>query len=108
MLAAAMGRLVCIALCASPAADALSLSSGKARSEQLPVWVHAYARSGSSTVLSMVSQAFSERARTLRGATSLVSGAGPVAPAPEKVFSLFEPCHKGDELDPELERQGCP
>lgn len=103
-----MGRLACAALFASTAVDALSLSSNKARHELLPVWVHAYARSGSSTVLSMVSQAFSEKARLPLGATSLVAAAGPVTPAPEKVFSLFEPCHKGDKLEPELAQKGCP
>lgn len=103
-----VGRCTSAVLLVATAADALTLSSRKMRNEQLPVWVHAYARSGSSTVLSMVSQAFSERARMPLGATSLVSGAGAVKPAPEKVFSLFEPCHKGDQLDPELASKGCP
>lgn len=55
------------------------------RKQQTPVWVHAFARSGSSTVLSMVSKVDSSRG----------------------VFSLFEPCHKGDRLEAELEEKGC-
>lgn len=61
-------------------------------SEQLPIWVHAYARSGSSTVLSMVSQALKEES---------------AQEEMNHVFSLFEPCHKGDELEPELVAKGC-
>jgi hypothetical protein len=55
-------------------------SQGRAK----PVfWIAAYARSGSSTVLSLT---------TSSGLT---------------VFSLFEPCHIGDLLEPYLEAQGC-
>jgi hypothetical protein len=46
-------------------------------------WIAAYARSGSSTVLSLTTS------------SSLT------------VFSLFEPCHTGDLLEPYLEAQGC-
>mmetsp|Transcript_17821 Transcript_17821/g.39068 ORF Transcript_17821/g.39068 Transcript_17821/m.39068 type:complete len:333 (+) Transcript_17821:85-1083(+) len=52
------------------------------------VWVHAYARSSSSTVLSMVSKADSAHERS-------------------RVFSLFEPCHSGDIVTPELKQKGC-
>lgn len=89
--------------------------------QQLPVWVHAYARSGSSTVLSMVSQAFEEAHLeekqelevTLESlktpATSLaVNTEGAAAEAQlGHVFSLFEPCHEGDQLEAELASQGC-
>lgn len=89
--------------------------------KQLPVWVHAYARSGSSTVLSMVSQAFQEVAAEEHGemqqflnniSTPAISLAieSQFSKSKEQfghVFSLFEPCHKGDELTPELEAKGC-
>lgn len=49
----------------------------------IEVWVHAYPRSGSSTVLSMVN------------AASQQTG---------DVFSIFEPCHKEDIISPELKQ----
>lgn len=58
-------------------------------------------------MLSMVSQAFNEKRALPAGATSLIAHAGPVDNGPGKVFSLFEPCHHGDELEPELAAQGC-
>ncbi|CAK0824618.1 unnamed protein product, partial [Prorocentrum cordatum] len=50
---------------------------------KLVFWIAAYARSGSSTVLSLTTS------------TSLTA------------FALFEPCHSGDLLEPYLEAQGC-
>jgi len=71
----------------SPAAAELDRDS----SGQLVVWVSGYPRSGSSTMLSMVSAA-----------------SGHVdARVPGETFSLFEPCHNGDELDPALNVSGC-
>jgi len=61
---------------AGPAAN----SSAQAK---LVFWIAAYARSGSSTVLSLTTS------------TSLTA------------FALFEPCHSGDLLEPYLEAQGC-
>jgi len=56
------------------------------------VWVNGYPRSGSSTILSMVSAAGDAREDTRQaGAT----------------FSVFEPCHDGDAYSPWLEAQGC-
>lgn len=54
------------------------------------VWIHAYARSGSSTLLSMFSEAW-PGAHTGRGS----------------VFALFEPCHKDDVYEPSLAKRGC-
>lgn len=48
---------------------------------QIQVWVHAYPRSGSSTLLSMVNSASQQTG---------------------DVFSIFEPCHKEDRISPEL------
>lgn len=53
------------------------------------LWVHAYARSGSSTVLSMFAEAW----------PGAHDGQG-------SVFSLFEPCHKDDVLAPGV-KAGC-
>lgn len=58
------------------------------------VWIQSYGRSGSSTVLSMVE----------------VAGQNPVVDTvinPNNVFGLFEPCHEGDQLSPELATNGC-
>lgn len=49
------------------------------------VWIRAFPRSASSTLLSMVT----------------------VTNGSRKVFELFEPCHTGDVLDAELEARGC-
>lgn len=54
------------------------------------VWIHAYARSGSSTLLSMFSEAW-PGAHTGKGS----------------VFALFEPCHKDDVYTPKLTKKGC-
>lgn len=54
------------------------------------VWVIGYARSGSSTLHSMVNAAGGH--------------AGPDSP---RVWSLYEPCHTGDELEPQLAAKGC-
>lgn len=59
---------------------------------RLSVWVNGYPRSGSSTILSMVAAADSEKL------DSRTSG---------KTFSLFEPCHDGDIYEPWLQDQGC-
>lgn len=60
-------------------------------SQRVAVWVTGFPRSGSSTTLSLV--------KALSGNTdSMAAG---------KVFSLFEPCHEGDELEPWLRAEGC-
>lgn len=54
------------------------------------VWVVGYARSGSSTLHSMVNAA-----------------GGNVGPDSPSVWSLYEPCHSGDKLEPQLALKGC-
>lgn len=58
---------------------------------RVSVWVTGFPRSGSSTTLSLV--------KAVSGNTD--------SQAPGQVFSLFEPCHEGDELDPWLRAEGC-
>lgn len=67
------------------AADAGSpLAAGRRASKaKLVIWISAFARSGSSTVLSLATRTESS------------------------VFALFEPCHEGDVLEPHLAAQGC-
>jgi len=52
------------------------------------VWINAFARSGSSLIEAMITH----------------SGSDPETDA----FALFEPCHEGDRLSPELAAAGCP
>lgn len=56
-------------------------------SSRAVVWVIGYARSGSSTLHSMVNAAGSFGS--------------------PRVWSLYEPCHSGDELEPQLAAKGC-
>eukprot|EP00448_Togula_jolla_P002335 CAMPEP_0170598762 /NCGR_PEP_ID=MMETSP0224-20130122/16422_1 /TAXON_ID=285029 /ORGANISM="Togula jolla, Strain CCCM 725" /LENGTH=360 /DNA_ID=CAMNT_0010923339 /DNA_START=77 /DNA_END=1159 /DNA_ORIENTATION=- len=58
---------------------------------RLAVWVSSYPRSGSSTVLSLVSSSLE----------------GEETQSQTSTFSLFEPCHDGDEYDPWKKEQGC-
>lgn len=73
--------------------------------EQLPVWVHAFARSGSSTMLSMVAAATD---------SPLIPASLERAPDPKgRIFTVFEPCHKRDEYVSGIdahsaESKGCP
>merc|ERR1719215_2164030 len=63
--------------------------------EEIPqqvVWVAGYPRSSTSTFLSMVSAA---------------NGHPDGRMAPSSTFSLFEPCHDGDDVDDELNATGC-
>jgi len=59
------------------------------------IWIHAFARSGSSTVLSMVSEN--------EGSLDPQTGKNV-----SRVFTLFEPCHAEDDVEPELAARGCP
>lgn len=66
------------------------------------VWVIGYARSGSSTALSMVSAAGQETDLGMDGITD----------SDHSVFAIFEPCHwgwwvLGDRLTGKLRKQGC-
>lgn len=61
------------------------------RTGRTTVWVHGFSRSGSSTMLSMFTEAWPE----------MVQGNA------ASVFSLFEPCSEGDELSPDLSAGGC-
>jgi hypothetical protein len=61
----------------------------------LTVWVSGYARSATSTVLSMV------KAATLPGAEDSEWGGR------KRAFSIFEPCHDGDQLSAALQAGGC-
>lgn len=61
---------------------------GGATRNRTVIWVTGFPRSGSSTLLSMVS--------VMRGSNS-----------GNEAFALFEPCHEGDKVDPDLQRQGC-
>mmetsp|Transcript_10679 Transcript_10679/g.28300 ORF Transcript_10679/g.28300 Transcript_10679/m.28300 type:complete len:396 (-) Transcript_10679:27-1214(-) len=58
-------------------------ASRRASKAKLVIWISAFARSGSSTVLSLATRTDSA------------------------VFALFEPCHEGDVLEPHLAAQGC-
>mmetsp|Transcript_15690 Transcript_15690/g.34394 ORF Transcript_15690/g.34394 Transcript_15690/m.34394 type:complete len:369 (-) Transcript_15690:46-1152(-) len=74
--------------------DSITLVQHEALQSARPstaVWVTGYPRSGSSTILSMVSAA----------------GQGLDPQVPGKVFSLFEPCHNGDKLSKKKEKEGC-
>lgn len=59
--------------------------------ERLAVWVTGFPRSGSSTTLSMV--------KSIADINDSM--------APGQVFSLFEPCHEGDDYEPWLAKEGC-
>lgn len=66
---------------------------GASEASRRVIWVAGFPRSSTSTVLSMVSA----------GQTSFTEGA-------ENTYSLFEPCHDGDQYDPDLmnlTRDGC-
>eukprot|EP00448_Togula_jolla_P005185 CAMPEP_0170612518 /NCGR_PEP_ID=MMETSP0224-20130122/23768_1 /TAXON_ID=285029 /ORGANISM="Togula jolla, Strain CCCM 725" /LENGTH=362 /DNA_ID=CAMNT_0010938031 /DNA_START=73 /DNA_END=1161 /DNA_ORIENTATION=+ len=65
----------------------------RGNTDKLAVWIASYPRSGSSTMLSMVSAAIEghEDDRLKQGGT----------------FSLFEPCHDGDVYDDWKSKQGC-
>mmetsp|Transcript_107010 Transcript_107010/g.301051 ORF Transcript_107010/g.301051 Transcript_107010/m.301051 type:complete len:379 (+) Transcript_107010:114-1250(+) len=80
-----------------PGVDYMSLiqsgDADKTIDKRITVWVNGYPRSGSSTILSMVTAAGEARKIDSR--------------MPGKTFSLFEPCHDGDEYTPWLESQGC-
>jgi len=83
------------------------------------VWIHGFARSGSSTMMSMVTEAGleggpngraaarrrSELARVNATATAIKTREEGAANAPlvDNVFALFEPCDRRDKLAPELE-----
>eukprot|EP00927_Polykrikos_kofoidii_P051910 TRINITY_DN4568_c0_g1_i1.p1 TRINITY_DN4568_c0_g1~~TRINITY_DN4568_c0_g1_i1.p1 ORF type:complete len:342 (+),score=55.67 TRINITY_DN4568_c0_g1_i1:110-1135(+) len=90
--------LFVIAALASPA-GALSLQVQKEASVRISgenaskiVWITAFARSSSSTVLSMVETALlQEKAYDPQ----------------HDLFALFEPCHVRNRLDPKLEQSGC-
>lgn len=88
-------KLLILGLC-SRACSTLDLHRNQRRHVAKPaqpkhaVWVHAYARSGSSTILSMFAEAW-PGARKGNGS----------------VFALFEPCHKDDLLEPRLRKMGC-
>lgn len=62
-------------------------SAGSSRTDKTVVWVTGYPRSGTSTMLSMASSGFAE--------------------APGRAFSLFEPCHNGDQYEKDLSTKGC-
>jgi len=62
-------------------------------SERMAVWVNGYPRSGSSTMLSMVTAAGDSPKIDSRNLSS--------------TFSLFEPCHNGDKYTPWLTTKGC-
>lgn len=72
-------------------ADVASADAASENGTRQVVWVSGYPRSGSSTMLSMVSAASGHLD----------------AREPGQTFSLFEPCHNGDELSPVLEVTGC-
>lgn len=57
--------------------------------ERLPIWVHAFTRSGSSTMMSMFSEALGRQG------------------VDNHVFALFEPCKQGDDIAEPLASQGC-
>lgn len=61
------------------------------------VWIHAFARSGSSTLLSLVTEAGLEGGGHGRAALRRVVQE-PVAQNVENVFALFEPCDNRDQL----------
>lgn len=78
------------------AVEAHSLAAVVAQAEEaakgrVSVWVTGFPRSGSSTTLSLV-----------KAASGNIDGQ-----APGHVFSVFEPCHEGDELEPWLQSEGC-
>lgn len=88
-------RVVMLMFLALVSVDAISMRGGAGSSaaenrqgRQLPVWVHAYARSGSSTMLSMVSQASD---------SPYMDSAHRDLNTTARVFSLFEPCHYMDK-----------
>lgn len=91
-------RALCFAVVLAAPAASLSISTqvppaaaihAKRLRENLPIWVHAFTRSGSSTMMSMFSEAW--------GPKGVDSG----------TFALFEPCHPGDKVFEPLASEGC-
>lgn len=72
----------------------LGLKRASQPSDATKVWIQSYGRSGSSTVLSML-EAAGQNTTNPRMSNS------------SDIFALFEPCHVGDILAPELQELGC-
>jgi hypothetical protein len=77
------------AICAEPRIDRNIKGTYDKSDDQLVVWVSGYPRSGSSTLLSMVSATVDDNR------------------AGGHTFSLFEPCHDDDKYDGWLTNSGC-
>mmetsp|Transcript_30082 Transcript_30082/g.65629 ORF Transcript_30082/g.65629 Transcript_30082/m.65629 type:complete len:370 (-) Transcript_30082:74-1183(-) len=71
--------------------DVLTEGESEIKKPQLAVWVSSYPRSGSSTILSMVSA-------TIQGDENRMN---------TETFSMFEPCHDGDEYEQWMQQAGC-
>merc|ERR1719482_1695426 len=80
------------------------------------VWLNAFARSGSSTLLSLLELADLKEVPGAEATTgrrlNLLSSRGQVGlqhrvQAQQKVFALFEPCDEGNVLGGELRKKGC-
>jgi hypothetical protein len=81
---------------AQTALENAKLAEAEASALRRAVWVSGYARSATSTVLSMVT------------ASSLTGPATEAILEPHRgVYAVFEPCHEGDVLSPRLQQKGC-
>jgi hypothetical protein len=93
----ALLSLVCNGLVALKSSSVAVMDESSKRNSTEPplaVWIHAYARSGSSTILSLVS----------------VDDDVPTGTSEKhlgRFFTLFEPCHPKDALHPRLAVKGC-
>lgn len=116
MAAALASRaILLLALACSPTARSVALRLDRVDNiaatfgGNTAVWVHAFARSGSSTVLSMVTEAGMEagaHGRSARRTAGLVNVTGGIANSAEvdNVFAVFEPCDRRDQVSPEIEQ----